>query len=118
MKVEKEVYDSLVGKSFKRNVYGLSIWTDIITHVGYSYNIINRTTSKVEMYVLGTKSKTRYSLNEIVIVNRQLNMFEEFSLHKRDVSERIGKGENPSVVLKEEKENLDKAINKLKKKIE
>jgi hypothetical protein len=118
MKAEKEIYDTLVGKSFKRNVYGLSTWTDEITYVGYAYNIINRTTSKVEMYVLGTKTKTRYALDEIVIVNRKLNMIEEIQLHKTDISERIGKGEDASLVLAEEKENLNKAIQKLKNKIE
>ncbi len=59
----------LIGKSFKRNKYGLSIWTDTIRFVGCKFKLVDRTTKQVEFYIVGEKSSQHFALDEIVLVN-------------------------------------------------
>jgi hypothetical protein len=77
--------EDLIGLEFRRNKYGLSLWTDEITYVGHRYRIIDRNTRKVEIYVVGGRNNTWYDLDEIVIVNKPLNWMEEASLQKGEM---------------------------------
>jgi hypothetical protein len=67
---------SLIGKSFKKNKYGKSIWTDEIKYVGYKNNIIDRFTKTVEIYVIGKNSPNHFPLDEILIVNEKPHMLD------------------------------------------
>jgi hypothetical protein len=84
--------ESLIGLEFKRNRYGLSLWSDKISYVGYRSKIINRTTRTIEMFVIGTISKQWYDLNEIVIVNKPLHWIEEAQIRKIEFHESIRNG--------------------------
>lgn len=94
----------LIGKYFKRNKYGLSIWTDQITYIGHRYNIIDRNISKIEFLIKGT-TDLWFSFDEIVIVNRKLNWIEEAQLHKRDIQESIRRGEIPDTKFRKNESN-------------
>ncbi len=85
-------FNNLIGKKFRRNVYGLSSWTDVISEVGYSTHILNRTSKEIKPYVVGTQSKIRYDLNEIVLVVEKLHQLDELKLSKREFHEGIRKG--------------------------
>jgi hypothetical protein len=85
-------FDNLVGKKFRRNVYGLSLWTDTITYVGYKTNLLNREHKQIIPFVIGSNSPTHYDLNEIVIVNDKLHLLEEMQIAKKEFHEDIRKG--------------------------
>lgn len=76
----------LIGKSFKRNKYGLSLWTDTIKFVGCKFKIVNRNTKEVIIYIVGEKSTSHFTLDEIVIINETPNFTDEgykkFSLNE------------------------------------
>lgn len=60
--------DTLVGKRFKRNVYGLSIWTDTISSVSVSHEMVSLKggTYKPRIWVKG--SLHSIPIEEVVIV--------------------------------------------------
>ena len=82
----------LIGLNFKRNKYGLSLWTDKITYVGYRSHLKSRTIRTIEIFVIGTLSKQLYDLEEIVIVNKPLHWVEEAQMQKREFHESIRNG--------------------------
>lgn len=69
--------NNLIGKSFKRNKYGLSLWTDKIKYVGCKYKIIDKSTKSLELYVIGNKSTNHFLISEIVLVNEKANWSDE-----------------------------------------
>jgi len=80
------MFENLIGKEFKRNKYGLSIWTDKIKKITFKYEIIDRTTKKILVYVIGESNENNwYDLDEIVLVNQKLNWMEEAALNKREL---------------------------------
>lgn len=83
--------DSLIGLEFKRNKYGLSLWTDKITYVGYTSRVIDRKTRTIEMFVIGTLTTQWFYFNEIVIVNKKLHWIEEAQIQKYERHEKISK---------------------------
>lgn len=85
MNIPRTSIQDLIGLEFRRNKYGLSLWTDEITYVGHRYKIIDRNTRKVEIFVVGGRNDTWYDLDEIVIVNKPLNWIEEASLQKGEM---------------------------------
>jgi hypothetical protein len=84
--------NDLIGLDFKRNKYGLSLWTDQITYVGYTSHLKSRTTRTIEMFVIGSLSKQWYFFSEIVIVNKKLHWIEEAQMQKREFHESIRNG--------------------------
>lgn len=94
--------NNLIGKKFKRNVYGLSIWTDTITKVSYKTKLINREQKEIIPFVIGTQSGTHYDFNEIVIVDDKLHLLEEMQITKKEFHEDIRKGKyhNPKYLYR------------------
>lgn len=84
--------NDLIGLDFKRNKYGLSLWTDQITYVGYTSHLKSRTTRTIEIFVIGSLSKQWYFLSEIVVVNKQLHWVEEIQLQNRELHSAMKKG--------------------------
>ena len=66
-----KLFAELIGKSFKRNVYGLSLWDDVIKRVTYKIALDHKdlTTRRLQFYVIRTKSPHWYSVDEIVIID-------------------------------------------------
>lgn len=85
MNIPRTNIEDLIGLEFRRNKYGLSLWTDEITYVGHRYKLIDRNTRKVEVFVVGGRNDTWYDLDEIVIVNKKLSWIEEAQLGKADI---------------------------------
>jgi hypothetical protein len=81
--------NDLIGREFKRDVYGLSIWTDTIKEIVYKYKLIDRTKKKLELYVIGNNTPHWYSIDEIVLVNQKLYWIEEAQFQKREFHEQI-----------------------------
>ena len=79
--------DFLIGKSFKRNKYGLSLWTDTIKFVGCKFSIIDKNTKKILIYIVGEKNSKHFDLDEIVIVNESPDFtddgYKKFSLNEK-----------------------------------
>lgn len=84
MNIPRTSVENLIGLEFRRNKYGLSLWTDEITYVGHRYKLIDRNTRKVEIFVVG-RTYNWYDLDEIVIINKPLNWIEEASLQKSEI---------------------------------
>jgi len=106
--LNKTNVDSLVGREFRRNKYGLSTWIDTITYVGYSRNLLDRSHSAINMYVIGTSSKIHYSIDEIVLVNKvPLHWSDQAQLQKREIhtSIRSGDFENVAKLIKSKNES-------------
>lgn len=68
--------ENLIGKRFKRNKYGESIWEDTIRDVRYSLEVENIKAlplhkplkGKVKVHITGNKTFCWYDLDEIVIL--------------------------------------------------
>lgn len=82
-------FNDLIGKEFKRDVYGLSIWTDTIKEIRCKYKLIDRTKKKLDFYVIGNNSPYWYAIDEIVLVNQKLHWIEEAQIQKREFHEQI-----------------------------
>lgn len=107
MNIPRTNIEDLIGLEFRRNKYGLSLWTDEITYVGHRYKIIDRNTRKVEIFVVGGRNNTWYDLDEIVIVNKPLNWVEKIVVEKRLMID------SPEID-KKLKEQIDKKLKELK----
>lgn len=92
MNIPRTNIEDLIGLDFKRNKYGLSLWTDQITYVGYRSHLKSRTTRTIEMFVIGKLSEQWYDLDEIVIVNKPLHWMEEAQMQNREFHESIRNG--------------------------
>lgn len=100
---EKTNIESLIGKKFKRNMYGLSLWTDEITYVGYTTSILNREYSIIKLFVVGKMSSTHYSFDEIVILNElPLHWLHEATIQKREFHESLRVGNYKLIETKNE----------------
>jgi hypothetical protein len=82
--------NNLIGKTFKRNKYGLSSWEDTIQEVFITWHLLDRNTRKPEIKVKGTVHT--YDLEEIVIINEPLNFAEKMQMDKRDIIGLIQEG--------------------------
>lgn len=58
---------SLIGKKFKRDVYGPSLWTDTISSVWFRSSWIESGHYKIEVMVTGSKGIS-YTLSEIRLI--------------------------------------------------
>lgn len=100
MNIPRTDITELIGRKFKRNVYGLSIWTDEITYVGHRYQILSydketrETTRAIKMFVVGSRSDQWYDLDEIVLVDKPLKDIEFLQLNKKEFHEKIRKNES------------------------
>lgn len=65
--------DELIGKSFKRNVYGLSEWTDTVVDVYIAININHDAFSSWTPIFLVQGTMHVFNINEIVFVNSDEN---------------------------------------------
>lgn len=77
----------LIGKSFKRNVYGPSLWTDIITEVKVMWNIPGSLTEYKgyqipRLSIKGTEHW--FSLDEIIII-RPLDFGQKLQRNKQEL---------------------------------
>ena len=100
MKAEGVDLDRLIGLQFKRNVYGLSIWTDTIRHIGYKWKLIDRDKRQIEIFIMGSNNDLHFSLDEIVIINKPLHWVEESVLVKREFHEALRNGGDIDEVAK------------------
>lgn len=75
--------NELVGKEFKRNVYGLSSWTDVVQSTHISWKIIDRgmKLQVPELKIVGTNHE--FSLSEIVFI-RDLDKYQLFAEKKEE----------------------------------
>jgi hypothetical protein len=105
MNTNRTSIENLIGLEFKRNKYGLSLWTDEITYVGHRYRIIDRNTRKIEIFVVGGRNDTSYDLDEIVIVNKPLNWIEEASIQKGEIFDSKRSEENLKYLRDKKNEN-------------
>jgi hypothetical protein len=72
--------DELIGKKFRRNKYGLSIWEDTITSVELSYRLLYPISVKdyepfVE-YFLAKKEQGKKGLIPYIMINDKYNLDE------------------------------------------
>lgn len=59
----------LIGKKFKRNVYGLTEWTDTVTNVFIVRSFISKGIWKPLIGIKGTRGIWSYDLDEIVFID-------------------------------------------------
>lgn len=59
----------LIGKKFKRNVYGLTEWTDTVTNVFIVRSFISKGIWKPLIGIKGTRGIWSYNLDEIVFID-------------------------------------------------
>lgn len=79
----------LIGKPFRRNKYGLSLWEDTIKNVWIQWEVIDRNTKRPRLLVRGHMSENHYDISEIVILGEPLNFFEQAGLQKREMFQKI-----------------------------
>lgn len=61
--------EALIGKQFKRNVYGLSNWTDIVKQIFIVRSYTKENIWKPEIKIKGEKGIRSYDISEIVFIN-------------------------------------------------
>lgn len=61
--------ENLIGKQFKRNVYGLTDWIDTVENVYIIRSYITKNTWKPVIQIKGKIGIWSYDIDEIVFVN-------------------------------------------------
>lgn len=79
----------LIGKKFRRNVYGLSVWEDTVQDVYVQWKWIDPDVSIPKIRIKGTLHD--FSIDEIVITNHK--MFSHPNAQKLYEAIRLGKAE-------------------------
>jgi len=82
--------EDLIGRNFKRNKYGLSLWTDTIRDVSFQFQLVepvlikrngiqdyikNHMTNSHKGYKIKVKINRIYDLDEIIVYPRGTNNF-------------------------------------------
>lgn len=82
--------ENLIGMQFRRNVYGLSLWTDVVEKVWVKWVASHPYdgTQKVEIMISGKSHICAFSLSEVVFI-RPLDFGQKLEENKRQLHEII-----------------------------
>lgn len=78
----EDMKDELIGRTFRRNVYGLSVWEDTIQDVWFSWRLNNGRMRNVDVMVKGTVHS--FPLKDILITNVPYTVGEKLYLDKQE----------------------------------
>lgn len=77
--------DSLIGMEFKRNVYGPSLWTDVVKNIWIRWKILDRE-GKIQIpEIMVEGSKHQFPLSEIIFIREldRVQLFNRYIEEKR-----------------------------------
>lgn len=114
----KDVKEALIGKKFRRNKYGLSIWEDTIEDVNvlYQQTVIKNVwhyIPKITVMGVETKKNGFYLLDEIILVGNPVTVQQQ-ELHKALYDKQVEKSFKPGITITEYSSVDDEKRNKNK----